>query len=254
MDKNAVYKNSNRPFAHAKSLCKTSAEKLVCGANAEPVGNLQDLLGRLKIEPNFLDKVITGDESWVFSYNPETERQSEEWHTNSSPHPKKAHMSRSRVKNMIIVFFDSRGIVHKEFVPPGQTGNHTFYKDVLERLQKQVQRVWRDIADVWVLHHDNAPAHTLLSIREFLAKTNIPILPHPLYSPDLAPCDFYLFPKLKSKLKGHHLRTMENIQKIVTDELHMLMESDFRFCYDQWKKCWNHCVTSQGPYFEGVNL
>ena len=71
--------------------------------------------------------------------DPETKQQSEEWHTKSSPHPKKACTSRSRVKIMIIVFFDSRGIVHKEFVPPGQTVNHTFYKDVLERLQKRVQ-------------------------------------------------------------------------------------------------------------------
>jgi len=99
----------------------------------------QDLLGRIKIEPNFLHKVITGDESWVFDYDPEIKRQSEEWHTKSSPHPKKACMSRSRVKNMIIVFFDSCGIVHKEFVPTGQTVNHAFYKDVLERLRKRVQ-------------------------------------------------------------------------------------------------------------------
>jgi len=92
----------------------------------------QDLLGRLTIEPNFLDKVITGDESWVFDYDPETKRQSEEWHTKSSPYLKKARMSRSRVKTMIIVFLDSCGIVHKEFVPPGQTVNQAFYKDVLE--------------------------------------------------------------------------------------------------------------------------
>ena len=108
-------------------------------------------------------------------------------------------------------FFDSRGIVHKEFVPPGQTLNHAFYKDVLELLRKRVQRVRRDIADDWVLQHDNAPAHTALSIREFLAKKNIRILPYPPYSPDLAPCDFYLFSKLKSKLTGHHFGTMENI-------------------------------------------
>ena len=69
---------------------------------------------------------------------------------------------------------------------------------------------WRDIADDWVLQHDNAPAHTALSIREFLAKKNIPVLTHPPYSPDLAPCDFYLFPKLKSKVKVHHFRMMEN--------------------------------------------
>ena len=117
----------------------------------------QDLLGRLEIEPNFLHKVITGDESWVFDYDPETKRQSEEWHTKSSPRPKKARTSRFRVKTMIIVFFDSRGIVHKEFVPQGQRVNHAFYKDVLEQLRKRVERVRRDIADDWVLQHDNAP-------------------------------------------------------------------------------------------------
>ena len=214
----------------------------------------QDLLGRLEIEPNFLDKVITGGESWVFDYDPETKWQSKKWHMKISPRLKKARMSRSRMKTMIIVFFNSCGIVRKEFVPPGQTVNHAFYKDVLERLRKWIQRVQRDVADDWVLHHDNAPAHTALSIPEFLAKKNIPLLPHPPYNPELALCDFYLFPKLKLKLKGHHFGTMENIQKIVTDELHTLSKNDFQYCYDQWQKCWHHCVTSQGSYFVGDNL
>ena len=156
-------------------------------------------------------------------------------------------------KPWLLFFPDSRVIVHKEFVPPGQTVNHAFYKVVLERLRKLVQRVRRDIADDWVLQHDNAPAHTAHAIREFLAKKNIPVIPPPPYSTDLAPCDFYLFPKLKSKLNGHHSGTMENIQKIVTDELNTLTENDFQYCYDQWKKRWNHCVTSQGSYFEGDN-
>jgi len=155
-----------------------------------------------------------------------------------------------------VFFFDSRGIVHKEFAPPGQTVNHAFYKDVLDRLRKGVQRVRRDIADDLVLQHDKAPAHTALSIREFLEKKNIPVLPHSPYSPDLAPCYFCLFPKLKSKLKSRHFGTMENIhiQKIVSDELNTLTENDFQYCYDQWKKLWNHYVTSQGSYFEGDNL
>ena len=82
----------------------------------------QDLLGRLEIEPDFINKVIVGDESRVFEYDPETQRQSAEWHTKSSHRPKKARMSRSRAKTVIIVFFfGSRGIVHKGSVPPGQT-------------------------------------------------------------------------------------------------------------------------------------
>ena len=64
----------------------------------------QDLLGRLKIEPDFLDEVITGDESWVFDYDPETKRQSVGRDMKSSPRRKKARMSRSRVKTMITVF------------------------------------------------------------------------------------------------------------------------------------------------------
>jgi len=95
---------------------------------------------------------------------------------------------------------------------------------------------------------------TALSVREFLAKKNIPVLPHPPYSPDLPPRDFSLFPKLKLKLKGHHFGTVENIQQTVTDDLNTLTENDFRYCYDQWKKRWNRCVTFQGSYFEGDNL
>ena len=146
-----------------KICAKLVLKNLPVEQNANRLEICQDLLGRLEIEPNFLHKVITGDESWVFDYDPETK--SEEWQTKRSPRPKKARMSRSKVKTMIIVFFDSRGIVHKESVPPGQRVNHAFYKDVLERLRKRVQRVRRDIADDWVLQHDNAPAHIVLSIR-----------------------------------------------------------------------------------------
>ncbi len=95
-----------------KICAKLVPKNLSVEQKANRLEMCQDLLGRLKIEPNFLDKVITGDESWVFDYGPETKRQSSEWHTKSSPRPKKARMSRSKVKTMIIVFFDNRGIVH----------------------------------------------------------------------------------------------------------------------------------------------
>ena len=213
----------------------------------------QDLLGRLEIEPNFLHKVITGYETWVFDYDPEPNGKVRNGTRKFLLIQRKHAWADPAWKQWLLLFFDSHGIVHKEFVPSGQTVNHAFYKDVLERLRKRVQRVRNDIADDWVLQHDNALVHTALSIREFLAKKNIPVLPHPPYSPDLTPCDFYLFPKLKSKLKGHHFGTMENIQKIVTDELNTLTKNDFQYCYDKWKKR-NHCVTSQGSYFEGDNL
>jgi len=68
------------------------------------------------------------------------------------------------------LFFDSQGIVHKESVPPGQTVNQTFCREVLERLRKMVARVRPGIARTWILHHGNAPRHTAVFINEFLAE------------------------------------------------------------------------------------
>jgi hypothetical protein len=78
-------------------------------------------------------------------------------HENFSSSKESAH-EQIQGENSDCFFFDSRGIVHQEFVPPGQTVNHAIYKDVLQRLQKRAQRVRTDIAGNWVLHHDNAPA------------------------------------------------------------------------------------------------
>jgi len=79
-------------------------------------------------------------------------------------------MSKSKIKSMLICFFDSQGIIQKEFVPPGQTVNQTFYREVLERLRKRVARMRLGIARTWMLHHDKAPCHTAVSINAFLAE------------------------------------------------------------------------------------
>jgi hypothetical protein len=64
-----------------------------------------------------------------------------------------------------------------------------------------------------------------------LAKKGISVVPQPPYSPDLSPCDFFLFPKHKFHLKGHHLGTVDNIQKVMTDQLRALPYEDFQHCY-----------------------
>jgi len=155
------------------------------------------LLERIQSDRNFLKNVITGDKSWISEYNPETKRQSKQWHTSASPRPKKVRRSKSKIKSMLICFFDSQGIAHTEFVPQGQTVNQFYYREILERLRKRVVRVQPSIANNWMLHHDNAPCHMAVSVIKFLAKKGIPVVPQPPYSPDLSPCNFFFVPKTK---------------------------------------------------------
>ena len=81
--------------------------------------------------------VITGDETWVYQYDPETKPQNAQWKTANSPRPKKLRLSKSRIKTMLLSFFDIRGIVHYEFVRTGQTVNQVHHLEVLERLRKK---------------------------------------------------------------------------------------------------------------------
>ena len=91
-----------------------------------------ELLEQVESDPELMGQVITGDESWFLQYDPETKRQSLEWRSKGSPRPKKAHMFKSKLECMLVCFFDSMGIIHKEWVPAGQTINITtkpFLKD-----------------------------------------------------------------------------------------------------------------------------
>jgi hypothetical protein len=72
-------------------------------------------------------------------------------------------------------------------MPEGQTVNQVYYKEVLtirEWVRRKRPEMWKKGS--WILHHDNAPAHNVLSVKMFLAKHKIPLLEHPSYSPDLA--------------------------------------------------------------------
>jgi hypothetical protein len=93
-----------------------------------------------------------------------------------------------------------------------------------------------------------------LSVLEFLAEKCIPVLSEVPYSPDLSPCDFYLFPKLKSRVKGYHFQTPDSVQKVVTDAMKTLTDADFQSWYEAWKIRWTKCVASEKCYFEGDNV
>ena len=91
----------------------------------------QDLLDTTSTDPEFLNTVITGDESWVYGYDLETKAQSLQWKHPKSPRLKKVRQVQSKIKVMLTVFFDIHGIVHHEYAPVGQTVTKVYYQQIL---------------------------------------------------------------------------------------------------------------------------
>lgn len=212
----------------------------------------EDFVQNCRDNANFLNCIVTGDESWVFQYDPETKRQSMQWAGKTSPRPKKFRLQKSRIKTMLIVFFDTQGIIHKEFVPEGQSVNGAYYLEVMKRLLKRISRVRPQFREKgsWFLLHDNAPAHSSLIVRSFLMKHAIVEINHPPYSPDLAPADFFLFPKVKTVLKGQRFADVEDIKKNVTAELNTVSPDAFVDCFQKLLERHSKCINVNGDYFE----
>jgi hypothetical protein len=101
-----------------------------------------------------------------------------------------------------------------------------------------------------ILHNDNAPTHFSLRVSQFLAGKGISAMAHPLYSADLAPDDFWLFPELKSVLKGKHFLDVEDIKSSVKIILTDIPVQNIKNCFEQWLKCLEHCKEMEGDYFE----
>jgi len=164
---------------------------------------------------------------------------------------KKARMSRSKIKVMMVVSFDWKDIVHHGFAPSGQMVNKQLYQEVLARMRDAVRRkrpeLWEN--QTWMLHHDNAPAHASLLVRSYLAKHQTSVVPHAPYSPDLAAADIYLFPKLKTNLKGRRFQTIQEIQENAIREVRAITESAFQEAL-QWKKHWERRIAGRGDYSE----
>ena len=138
--------NSDWKTQHAPCCCKIALPQNscpVCWPRTRKHTILtisQELLDHVSVDENFLKIIVTGDETWVYGYDIKTKAQSSQWVGQGLPRLKKAQMSWSNMKVMLVVFFDWQGVIHYKFVPHGQTVNKEFYVAVLKRLREAVRR------------------------------------------------------------------------------------------------------------------
>jgi histone-lysine N-methyltransferase SETMAR len=143
-------------------------------------------------------------------------------------------------------------VIHCEFVPEGQTVNGQFYLGVMERLLKRIRRVHPEFhnSKEWFFLHDNVPARTAGVFSRFLIRKQVTVLHHPSYSPDLTPADFFLFPKLKSQLKGKRFQDISIMQANVTEQIRSILKDLFKKSFQSLYEHCKSCIDRQGDYVE----
>ena len=82
---------------------------------------------------------------------------------------------------------------------------------------------------------------------DYLSKMGIKTVPHPPYTLDLDPCDFWLFPKLR----GCRYETIEEMKEAVTKVIDTLTQEDFHGAFEKLLELYNKCIAAGGDYFEG---
>ncbi|GBN79472.1 hypothetical protein AVEN_131700-1 [Araneus ventricosus] len=131
---NIIHENLQKP----KICARFVPHKLSDEQKQHRMQTSGDFIDACDRNPQFLETIVTGDESWFYQYDPETKRQSMEWCSSSSPLPKKCRLTKSRIKTLLIAFFDSKGLIHHEFVPAGTTVKAESYEGVLKRLLQRI--------------------------------------------------------------------------------------------------------------------
>ena len=119
------------------------------------------------------------------------------------------------------------------------------------------ERMWEENAwncgdRVIGVHHDNTAAHTALSVTRYLASLGWTIIPHPPYSSDLAPCDFFLFPTMKKTLEGKRFTTVEEVKTSSREAFNNIELQQFQRCFTQWEKNWTSVLPPMESILKGI--
>lgn len=193
--------------------------------------------------------IVTGDESWIYAYEPESKQQSTVWVFQGEPNPTKVVRARSTSKQMVACFFGKTGHVLTVPLEQRRTVNSEWYTTIcLPKVFGEIRKTNRRRRIM--LHHDNASSHTSARTSDFLSAQNVDLMSHPPYSPDLAPNDFFLFPNIKNKLRGQRFSTPE--EAVDAFKMHVLEipQSEWKKCFENWFTRMQKCIDLHGEYFE----
>lgn len=197
---------------------------------------------------------MTGDEKWIFYDNPKKKKyyampgQSLPSTSISTPKPN-IHGS----KVMLCIWWDQKDVVYYELLQPGDSITGDRYRLQLIRLSRALREKrpeYEQRHDKVILLHDNARPHVAKVVKNYLETLKWDILPHPPYSPDIAPSDYWLFRRMQHDLAGHRFTSFAEIENWLLTWIASKDETFFRDGIRKLPERWEKVVASDGQYFD----
>ncbi|CAH1978130.1 unnamed protein product [Acanthoscelides obtectus] len=178
-----------------------------------------------------VNTIVSGDESWIYCYEPENKRQSA---------PSKVIRSRSVPKKMVATFVSKAGHIATIPLNEQRTVTADWYTTIcLPKVITELRKINPERRII--LHQDNASSHTAQKTRQYLTEETVELLDHPPYTPDLSPNDFFTFPKIKNRIRGQRFQLEEAIDAF---------KNDRNKCFENWFEHMQMCINLRGEYFE----
>ncbi len=172
-----------------------------------------------------------------------------EHHHYNSPRTKKFKRVPSADRVMLMIFWDPKGVLFTDYLEKEQTVNSERYITTLRALQKWRLSV-RPCNGCTLLHHDNARPYTSHATVDTIDTLNFDVIVYPTYSPDLHPCDFYLFPLLKRHLKGKQVSSNAAVKRVVTDWIQSRDADFYVHGFRNWVERWQRSLKRVGNHAE----
>jgi len=199
---------------------------------------------------SFLWKIVTGDEKWIFFHNPHNEKQ---WLSpgQASVHTPLRNIHGSKV--MLCVWWDMKGLLYYELLEEKQTVNAALYSQQLKRLSEKIteNRPWNGHGKRKItLLHDNARPHVAIQVKNTINELGWDLLPHPAYSPDLAPTDYHLFRSLEHSLRNKSFANSEEVRKHLDSFFESKPKSFYADGIRKLPERWQMVIDAEGNYFD----
>ena len=194
---------------------------------------------------------MTVDETLVHYYEPENKALSRQSVGPESLRPKKFKTQSSAGKVMATLFWDAQGVIMLDFLAKKNTVTVAYYANLLDQLRTVIpEKRQGKLSKGILLQQDNARVHTCKIAMDAVEQNGCELIPHPAFSPDLAPSDYFLFPNLKKDIRGRHFQSNEEVGAAIEEWVRDKDPGFFSSRLMALEHRWSKCIILEGNYIK----